>query len=74
MTGATPGGDVHSIRWEIPKKYNGKPLSVFIEANVSFDYNEFYVKDEDSPGYSDFNGQPSMVWRTVFPLDDAPRI
>jgi len=73
VTGATPGGDMHTIRWAIPEKYAGKNVMVFIEANVSLDYNEFYSKDEDSPGFSDVNGQPSVVWRTAFPVDDTPR-
>lgn len=73
VTGATPGGDTHTIRWAIPKTYTDKNLTVFIEANVSFDYNDFYSKDEDSPGFSDVNGQPSVVWRAAFPVDDTPR-
>ena len=72
VTGATPGGDSHNIRWKIPNIYNGKPLSVFIEANVSFDYNDFYSKDEDSPGFSDVNGQPSVVWQAEFVADNTP--
>ena len=73
VTGATPGGNSHTIRWKIPNTYNGKILSVFIEANVSFDYNDFYTKDKTSPGFSDVNGQPSVVWQAEFAADNIPR-
>ncbi len=73
VTGATPGGDVHTIRWAVPEACAGKNLSVFIEANVSFDYNDFYSKDETSPGFSDVNGQPSVVWRAEFAAGTTPR-
>lgn len=72
VSGATPSGETHSIVWKIPAKYNGKRLSVFIEANVSFDYNEFYTKEENTPGYSGVNGQPSVVWKSSFIADDNP--
>ena len=73
VTGATPGGNSHTIRWKIPNTYKGKILSVFIEANVSFDYNDFYTKDKTSPGFSDVNGQPSVVWQAEFVADSTPR-
>lgn len=73
VTGATPGGDAHTIRWAVPETYAGKNLTVFIEANVSFDYNDFYSKDETSPGFSGVNGQPSVVWRATFTVDGTPR-
>lgn len=73
VSGATPGGSVHTIRWKIPKTYEDKSLTVFIEANVSFDYNDFYSKDEESPGFSDVNGQPSVVWQATLPVDGNPR-
>ena len=72
VSGATPSGEVHTILWEIPKKYEGKDLTVFIEANVSLDYNAFYSKEKSSPGFSDWNGQPSVVWRSLFHIDDSP--
>ncbi|MFZ2631709.1 MAG: hypothetical protein WA081_08790 [Desulfosalsimonadaceae bacterium] len=72
VSGATPSGEVHTILWDIPKKYEGKDLTVFIEANVSFDYNAYYSKDETSPGFSDVNGQPSVVWRSLLYIDDGP--
>jgi len=71
VTGATPSGDVHTFTWQIPEKLSGKAVSVFVEANVSFDYNEFYTKDEDHIGYSGVNGQPSMVWTGSFAVEDT---
>ncbi len=73
VSGATPSGEVHTIVWEIPEKYNGKNLKIFIEANVSFDYNDFYTKDENDPGFSDVNGQPSVVWEASFTVEGSPR-
>lgn len=72
ISGATPSGEVHTIIWKIPENYRGKELTVFIEANVSFDYNDFYTKEENSPGYSDVNGQPSIIWKSKFMADDQP--
>jgi hypothetical protein len=72
VSGATPSGDVDTIFWKIPDKYRGKDISVFLEANVAIDYNDFYAKDENKPGYSDWNGQPSVVWRASFTVDDQP--
>jgi hypothetical protein len=73
VSGATPSGEVHAIVWQIPQKYDGKKISIFIEANVSFDYNDSYTKDENDPGYSGVNGQPSVVWKSSFIVDDTPR-
>lgn len=73
VSGATPSGEVYTISWQIPEKYQGKNLTVFIEANVSFDYNDFYTKEENNPGYSDVNGQPSVIWKSSFKVDDKPR-
>jgi len=72
ISGATPSGEVHTITWKIPEIYRDKEISVFIEANVSFDYNDFYTKDENSAGYSDVNGQPSIIWKSKFIADDQP--
>lgn len=72
ISGATPSGEVHTITWKIPESYREKEVTVFIEANVSFDYNDFYTKDENSQGYSDVNGQPSIIWKSKFIADDQP--
>lgn len=73
VSGATPSGETHAIVWQIPEQYNGQKITVFIEANVSFDYNEFYTKAENTPGYSGVNGQPSVVWESSFLVDEAPK-
>ena len=73
VSGATPGGSAHTIHWKIPETYEDKSLTVFIEANVSFDYNDFYSKDEESPGFSSVNGQPSVVWQATLPADRNPQ-
>lgn len=63
VSSATPSGKV-KIQRNLPDQFIGKILKLFIEANASFDYNEFYKEglmlgDE---GYCDVNGQPSMLW------------
>lgn len=65
LTGATPAGSSYEIKWQIPREMLNRKLTVFIEANVSFDYNDHYQKDasKDSPGFSDVNGQPSLIWK-----------
>ena len=65
ITSATPSGKMVTHLWQVPDAMAGKALTVYIEGNVSFDYNEFYRKDAPAgdPGYSDVNGQPSLVWR-----------
>lgn len=73
VSGATPSGEVHTVSWQIPVEYKGKELTVFLEANVSFDYNDYYNKEENTPGYSDVNGQPSIVWRASFMVDEQPQ-
>jgi hypothetical protein len=64
VTRATPSGDSFTIPWQVPPDLVGKEAELYLEANISFDYNSFYRKDapEDGPGYSGVNGQPSMVW------------
>ena len=73
VSGATPGGDSHVIYWPVPESYHNKNVTVFLEANVSFDYNEFYTKEKDKPGFSDVNGQPSILWQVSFKIDGAPK-
>lgn len=73
VSGATPSGESHTIVWALPPTFTNKPVDVYIEANVSFDYNAFYHDDEDGTdgAYSDVNGQPSMVWKASFAADDT---
>ncbi len=69
VSGATPVGDTHTISWQVPDIYLGKNITIFIEANVSFDYNEYYTKDENTPGYSSVNGQPSILYQARCQID-----
>lgn len=64
-TGATPSGKVFTIKWQIPKNLESKKVTIYMEANVSFDYNEYYKKGlkADNPAFSDVNGQPSIIWK-----------
>ena len=41
-------------------------------SNNSYDYNEYCTKQSGNPGYSGTNGQPSIVWKAVRDLADAP--
>lgn len=60
---ATPDKDAESSR-SIRDLVSGKTYVVRAEINQSFDYNEYWGKDEkeDSPRYSGVNGQPSVVY------------
>lgn len=62
-SGATPnkGAD---LTLNIPDAFAGKKLKLFIEANASYDYDEYYAEGlaEGDDGYNDVNGQPSAVW------------
>ncbi|MDP8255877.1 MAG: hypothetical protein P9M14_09015 [Candidatus Alcyoniella australis] len=72
VSSATPK-NLQTITWPIPNELMNKELSVFIEANCSFQYNDFYSKDakEGQPGYCEFNGQPSVIWKATFTPADA---
>ena len=62
-SGATPA-DKAELTLNIPDAFAGKKLTIFIEANASYDYNDFYAEglEEGTEGYSDVNGQPSAIW------------
>jgi hypothetical protein len=64
ITSATPSGKMVTHAWQVPDSMLGKRIDVYIEGNISFDYNEHYRKDarKGEKGYSDVNGQPSLVW------------
>ena len=65
-SGATPSGTTYRINWNIPTDMDpNKQIKVFIEANISFDYNATWPEKapEGSPGYSGVNGQPSLIWQ-----------
>ena len=40
VTGATPSGKTFTVSWNIPKNLRNKKIDIYIEANVSFDYNK----------------------------------
>ncbi len=67
VTSATPSGTMITHLWQVPDSMLGGKLTVYLEGNVSFDYNEFYRKDlpPENPLYSEVNGQPSLVWKAV---------
>ncbi len=62
-SGATPK-DKAGLTLNIPDEFAGKKLKIFVEANASYDYNDFYAEglEEGAAGYSGVNGQPSVVW------------
>jgi hypothetical protein len=62
-SGATPKSNAE-LALNIPDAFVGGKLTLFIEANASFDYNDYYAEDlsEGDQGYSDVNGQPSALW------------
>ncbi len=72
ISGATPSGETHKVLWQLPEDGRMKQITIFVEANVSFDYNTYYSKDasEGNPGFSDVNGQPSVIWSTTFTVDN----
>jgi hypothetical protein len=80
VSGATPSGESAVIYWPIPASWKNREASLYIEANISFDYNESFNNEKGTPGYSGVNGQPSIIWRTELELakedllDIAPEI
>ena len=63
ITGATPSGETAVIHWQVPEYLQNKQVKVFIEANNSYDYNDFYTDQKETVGYSGENGQPSLIWQ-----------
>ena len=63
LSGATPAGDTAIIHWQVPERMHDKQVSIFIEANNSYDFNAFYSDQKGTAGYSGENGQPSLIWR-----------
>jgi hypothetical protein len=73
VSSATPSAEA-SIPLALPDAFKGKKIKLFIEANSSFDYNDFYQEGLKSgeDGYSDVNGQPSVVWTVSVDLAAVP--
>lgn len=74
VTSATPGGKEATLTLQIPDQFAGKKLEFYVEANASFDYNDYYAEGLKSgdEGYNDVNGQPSLVWMAVADTAAAP--
>ncbi len=70
LSGATPAKEAH-LEVAVPDKFKGKKLQFFVEANVSYDYNDYYREGlkQGEEGYNDVNGQPSIIWSRVFEPD-----
>jgi len=70
VAGATPSSQAF-IQVNLPESFADKKLTLLIEANASFDYNDYFQEglEPGNDGYSDVNGQPSVVWAAV--LDPA---
>ena len=68
VSGATPAGEAAEIVWPVPQNLVDKKIDVYIEANSSFDYNDYYNKQKDGSGYSGENGQPSLIWHAELDL------
>ena len=73
ISGATPSGDTVVIRWQIPERLRSRQVSIFIEANSSYDYNGYYTDRKDAAGYSGANGQPSLVWSAELDFSKSGR-
>ena len=71
ISGATQEGEAAEIVWQVPEHMVGRMVDLYIEANSSFDYNEYYTRNEGDPGYSVSNGQPSLVWHAELDLSES---
>ena len=72
VTQPTPARDA-TIMLPLPADIVGKTVEVYVELNASFDYNDYYQKDLKSgePGYSDVNGQPSLIYKAILDTSAA---
>jgi hypothetical protein len=54
------------LQCNLPEDISDKKLTLYIEVNASFDYNDYYSEGlkRGEEGYSDVNGQPSMLYHT----------
>ena len=71
VSGATQSGETAVIYWPVPPGVLNNQVHIYIEANNSFDYNDYYSKNKNAAGYSGTNGQPSLIWKASFFLADA---
>lgn len=70
VSGATQSGETAVIYWPVPPELFNSRVDIYIEANNSFDYNDYYSKSRNSAGYSGANGQPSLVWKATISFKD----
>jgi hypothetical protein len=71
VSGATQSGETAVIYWPVPPELLNKQVNIYLEANNSFDYNDYYSKNRTAAGYSGANGQPSLVWKATLALNDT---
>jgi hypothetical protein len=69
ITSATPHGTSFEMFVEVPRYFREKTVNLYIEANASFDNNEWYTST--SKDQSKVNGQPSVVWKCSFASFDT---
>jgi hypothetical protein len=62
-----------ALTLNIPDAFAGQKLTLFIEANASYDYNNYYAEGlkEGEEGYNDVNGQPSAVYSAAIDMTAA---
>lgn len=74
ISSATVSGSSVELLRQIPEEFINRDLNIYLEANCSFDYNDYYKKNlkEGQQGFSDVNGQPSILFKgTLLTTDDA---
>lgn len=73
VTSATPNGNNFSVVWKMPLWAKGKIIEFYIEANISFDYNDNYAKKlpKDHKNFNGENGQPSLIWSANLDLSKS---
>ncbi len=73
ITGATPSGKAYNIFWHIPERFKSDKWELYLEANVSYDYNDYYSKSlkKGDKGFSGENGQPSIIWTASIDLSST---
>lgn len=58
------------LKLNFPKPFINRKINVFMESNLSFDFNDEFRKGESEGGPADkANGQPSLLWKATFMAD-----
>lgn len=63
VSSATPLVPDTTISWQVPAQLTNKDLEVYLEANISYDYNDDYTYEP--------NGQPSLIRMVVMNTADG---